>query len=71
MSDFHEMATHLLMQEERSLLMENHAYMVGTDGRRSGIGKRQFSYSDHLTEKRVGIDLSILSGRTTDNKSDT
>jgi hypothetical protein len=34
--------------------------MVDTDGRRSGIEKRQFSYSDHLTEKRVGIDLSIL-----------
>ncbi len=66
MSDFHEMATHLRMQEERSSLMENHASMVGTEGRRFGIGKRQFSYSDELTEKRVGIDLIILPERKTD-----
>jgi hypothetical protein len=59
LSDFHEMATHLRMQEERSLLMENHSFMVGTDSRQSGIGKRHFSYSDYLSEKRVHIDLSI------------
>lgn len=70
MSDFHEMLTHLRMQEERSLLLENHAYMVDTAGRRSGIGQRQFSYSDHLIEKRVDIDLSILSERKLDNKAD-
>jgi hypothetical protein len=70
LSDFYEMATHLRMQEERSLLMENHAYMVDTDGRRSGIEKRQFSYSDHLTEKRVGIDLSIFPEKKTGKKSD-
>jgi hypothetical protein len=71
LSDFHEMATHMRMQEERSLLMENHAYMVDTDGRRSGIGNRQFSYSGHLAENRVGFDLTILSERKTDNKSHT
>jgi hypothetical protein len=65
------MLTHLRMQEERSLLLENHAYMVDTAGRRSGIGQRQFSYSDHLIEKKgVGIDLSILSERKLDNKAD-
>lgn len=69
LSDFHEMATHLRMQEERSLLMENHGYMVDTDRRQSAIGKRRFSYSDHLKEKRVGIDLSILPERKTDNKT--
>jgi hypothetical protein len=64
------MATHLRMQEERSLLLENHACMVDTDGRRSGIGQRQFSYSNHLIEKRVDIDLSILSERKIDKKAD-
>jgi len=68
LSDFHEMATQLRMQEERSLLMENHAYMVDTHGRRSGIGNRQFSYADYLKEKRVRIDLGILPERKTDQK---
>ena len=66
MSDFHEMATHLRMQEERSSLMENHAYLVDRDSRRAGFGKRQFSYSDYLTEESVGIDLSILPERKVD-----
>jgi len=70
LSDFHEMATHLRMQEERSLLMEIHGYMVDTDRGRSGIGKRRFSYSDCLKEKRVGIDLIALPERKTDKKSD-
>ncbi len=59
------------MQEERSLLMENHASMVATDGPRFGIGKRQFSYSDHLAENRAGFDFTILSERKTDNKFHT
>ena len=62
------MATQLRMQEERSLLMENHACMVDTHGRRSEIGNRQFSYLDYLKEKRAGIDLGILSERKTDQK---
>ena len=67
MSDFHEMATHLRIQEERSSLMENHAILVDTGSRRAGIEQRQFSYSDYLTEKGVSIDLSILP----EKKSDT
>jgi hypothetical protein len=63
------MATHLRMQEERSLLMEIHGYMVDSDHRGSGIAKQRFSYSDHLKEKRVDIDLTVLSERKTDNKS--
>ena len=62
MSDFHEMATHLRMQEERSLLMENHTFMVKTNGH-SGAGCLQFSYSDHLAEKTAEIDLIIFSGK--------
>jgi hypothetical protein len=46
--------------------MENHAYLVDRNSRRAGIGKRQFSYSDYLTEKSVGIDLSILPERKVD-----
>jgi hypothetical protein len=63
------MATHLRMQEERSLLMEIHGHMVDTDHRRSGTVKRRFSYSEYLKEKRVGIDLSIIPERKTDHKS--
>ena len=66
MSDFHEMVTHLRMQEERSLLLDHHECMVNTDGHRYGIGKRHFSYWDYLTEKKAHIDLSILPERTTD-----
>ena len=70
MSDFHEMATHLRMQEERSLLMENHTFMVEMNGRQSIIGSRPFSYSDHLAEKAAEIDLIILSERKTKKESD-
>ncbi len=70
MSDFHEMATHLRIQEERSSLMENHACMVDADSRRAGIELRQFSYSDYLTEKGIGIDLGILPERKIEKKSD-
>jgi len=66
LSDYHEMATHLRMQEERSLLLDNHELMVNTDGRRFGIGKRHFSYWDYLKEKKAQIDLSIFPERTTD-----
>ena len=63
------MATHLRMQEERSLLMEVHGHMVDTDRGRPGIGKRPFSYSDYLKEKRAGLDLITLPERKTDKKS--
>ncbi len=65
LSDFHEMVTHLRIQEERSLLLENHACRVNPNRRRYGFGRRQFSYSEYLTEKKVGIDLSLFSeGKT-------
>ena len=66
MSDYHEMATHMRMQEERSLLLNNHELMVNTDGHRFGSGKRHFSYWDYLTEKKGHIDHSIFSERTAD-----
>lgn len=60
-SDFHEMATHMRVQEERSLLMENHTYMLETNGRHKMTGRRQFSYSEHLAKNAAEIDFSILS----------
>ena len=55
MSDYHEMATHMRMQEERSLLLNNHELMVNTDGRRFDLGKRHFSYWDYLTKKKITL----------------
>ncbi len=69
MSDFHEMAMHMRMQEERSLLMENHMYMLETNGRHKITGRRQFSFSEHLAEKAAEIDFSILSEIKTEQKT--
>ena len=66
MSDFHEMATQLRMQEERSLILSKHAGMFDKDVHRSGIENRQFSYSDQLTEKNVDIEFNILSAKKSD-----
>ena len=71
MSDYHEMATHMRMQEERSLLLNNHELMVNTDSRRFGIGKRHFSYWDYLSEKKDQMDHSIFPERTTDSHPTT
>ena len=57
MSDFHEMATHLRMQEERSQMMENHAYLAEKEDGRPGGGRPQFSYLDHLPKERNDVDL--------------
>ena len=70
MSDFHEMATHLRIQEERSLLMEHHGYRVGINRIRSRFGQQRFSYSDQLKVNKVGIDLRILSENKIGKKSD-
>ena len=66
LSDFHEMAIHLRMQEERSLLMENHTFMVEINGPQSGIGSRRFSYSDHLAEKMAELE-PLMAGGTIDS----
>jgi hypothetical protein len=64
------MATHLRIQEERSLLMENHTHMVETNGRQSGIGSRRFSYSDHLADKTTEIKLGIFCKKNADQESE-
>lgn len=60
MSDFHEMVTHLRMQEERSLLMENHANIAEWETHRSGNYSWHFSYLDYLPKNSDVIDLRTL-----------
>ena len=68
MSDFHEMATNLKMEEARFLNIENPAYMIDQGGRRLGIERRQFDYSDFFPERRVSADRRILPERRDDSK---
>jgi hypothetical protein len=65
------MATQLRMQEERSLILSKHAGMFDKDVHRSAIENRQFSYSDHLTEKNVEIEFKILPARKFDKNFET
>ena len=69
MSDFHEMVTHLRMQEERSLLMENHANIAEKETGRSATSKWQFSYLDYLPKNRDVIDLRTLPPRKIHQKT--
>ena len=57
MSDFHEMVTHLRMQEERSLLMEHNARIAEKGICLSENSGWQFSYLDYLPKKGDNIDL--------------
>lgn len=63
MSDFHEMATNLGMKEDRSLPIENPAFIFDNGGRRLGIERRQFDYSHYYPERRVGSDRRTLPER--------
>ena len=69
MSDFHEMASNLGMRKTRSLPLENPAYEIDKGGRRLGIDRRQFSYSHHTPERRVGFDRRNIPERRIDPKS--
>jgi hypothetical protein len=37
--------------------------VIDNGGRRSGIGRRQFSYSEHIPDRRIGKDRRSGSGR--------
>jgi len=37
--------------------------VIDNGGRRSGIGRRQFSYSDHIPDRRIGKDRRSSSDR--------
>ena len=54
------MVTHLRMQEERSLLMENHANIAEKETGRSATTEWQFSYLDYLPKNGDVIDLGTL-----------
>ena len=68
MTNFHEMATNLNMKEARFLPIDNPAYMIDNGGRRLGIERRQFDYSDFFPERRVSADRRILPERRDDSK---
>ena len=71
MSDFHEMASTLRMRKKRSLTMENPAYGIDKGGRRLGIDRRQFTYSYHTPERRVGFDRRNIPERRDDSNAGT
>lgn len=59
MSDFHEMAANLKIKEARSLPIENPAYEIDRGGRRLGLERRQFDYSQYFPERRIGFDRRV------------
>ncbi len=71
MSDFHEMATNLRMQEAHSLPIENPAYPIDNGGRRLGIERRQFDYSHYFPDRRIGVDRRVLPERRVVSKLDS
>jgi len=68
LSDFNEMATNLGMKEVRSLHMGHPAYIIDNGGRRLGLERRQFTYSDCFPERRAGIDRRVVPERRVDPK---
>jgi len=68
LSDFNEMVTNFGMKEDRSLHMEHPAYIIDKGGRRLGIERRQFVYSQCFPERRAGIDRRVLPERRVDPK---
>ena len=56
LSDFHEMASNLRMRKERALHIQNPVYNIDNGGRRLGIERRQFTYSQYYPERRFGVE---------------
>lgn len=63
LSDFHEMANNLQMREERTLHIKNPAYTIDKGGRRLGIERREFTYSQYYPERRVGMERRCVPER--------
>ena len=63
MSDFHEMVSNLRMRKERALQIKNPVYNIDKGGRRLGIERRQFTYSQHYPERRIGIERRCIPER--------
>jgi hypothetical protein len=62
------MAANLKMKAARSCPIENQAYWIDNGGRRLGIERRQFDYSFHIPERRVGLDRRVLPERRAGSK---
>ena len=54
MSDIHEMSNNLRMRKERALHGKDPAHGIDNGGRRLGIERRQFCYSQYFPERREG-----------------
>jgi len=63
LSDFHEMANNLRMRKERALHSKNPAYNFDKGGRRLGIERREFTYSQYYPERRVGMERRSIPER--------
>lgn len=66
LSDFHEMANNLRMRKERALHSKNPAYNIDNGGRRLGIERREFTYSQYYPERRVGMERRSIPERRVD-----
>ena len=66
MSDFHEMATNLQSREARALQTRDPASNIDNGGRRLGIERRQFNYSHHYPERRIGDERRNIPERRAD-----
>jgi len=63
LSDFHEMANNLRMRAERALHIKNPAYHIDNGGRRLGIERREFTYSQYYPERRAGMERRCIPER--------
>lgn len=63
MSDFHEMVSSLQRRREPALHIKNLGGHIDKGGRRLGIERRQFTYSLHYPERRIGVDRRSISER--------
>jgi len=63
LSDFHEMANNLRMRAERALHIKNPACNIDNGGRRLGIERREFTYSQYYPERRAGMERRCIPER--------
>lgn len=63
MSDFHEMVSSLQRRKEHALHIKDPVDNIDKGGRRLGIERRQFTYSHHYPERRLGVDRRCVPER--------
>jgi hypothetical protein len=57
------MASNLQMRKERALHIKNPVYNIDQGGRRLGIERRQFTYSQYYPERRIGFERRCIPER--------